>query len=163
MSYLFILLKRSDLTDAVCDCMCESKSCDITTVIEVLNFSLVVQKGMPPKEKCVLVENLYNALLDAGLFSVKNEDHLESIAKLVSTLGAELVYQNEKLSKETESDLTELGKQAMIAAETKLQLAVQLLANEDNDVSTETIQFIQQYLDRVRHSDQEIAGLVIHL
>ena len=113
---------------------------------------------MPPKEKCVLVENLYNALLDAGLFSVKNEEHLESIAKLVSTLGAELVYQNEKLSKETQSDLTELGKQAMIAAETKLQLAVQLLANEDNDVSTETIQFIQQYLDRVRHSDQEIAG-----
>ena len=55
---------------------------------------------MPPKEKCLLVESLYKALVDAGLFNVNSEEHLEAIAKLVSALGSELIFQHEKLTKE---------------------------------------------------------------
>ena len=51
---------------------------------------------MPPKEKCLLVESLYQALSGAGLFNLDNQDNLEGIAKLVSALGTELVHQNEK-------------------------------------------------------------------
>ena len=54
---------------------------------------------MPPKEKCVLVESLYQALKDAGLFELESEENLEGIAKLISTVGTELLHQNEKLLK----------------------------------------------------------------
>jgi len=112
---------------------------------------------MPPKEKCLLVESLYNALNETGLFQVESEDHFEAVAKLVSALGSELVFQNEKLAKDENPELIKIGKDAMLAAEAKLQLAIKFLRNDDNDVAMETIQFIQQYLDRIRHSGQQIS------
>jgi len=145
MAYLFFLLKRDELTDSVCECMCE-----------------IVQKGMPPKEKCLLVESLYNALNETGLFQVESEDHFEAVAKLVSALGSELVFQNEKLAKDENPELIKIGKDAMLAAEAKLQLAIKFLRNDDNDVAMETIQFIQQYLDRIRHSGQQISSDILH-
>ena len=51
-----------------------------------------------------------------------------------------------------DSAAIQLATEALGAAATKLDLAIQLLRNEDNDVSQETLSFIQQYLDRIRHS-----------
>jgi len=59
---------------------------------------------MPPKEKCVLVESLYQALKDAGLFTTDHDENLEDIAKLVSALGSELLQQNVKFEKLDEKD-----------------------------------------------------------
>ena len=108
MTQLFGLLTRPDLCEAVCDCLCESKS-GKSLNFRHLTISLVVQKGMPPKEKCLLVESLYKALTDANLISLDNEENLEGIAKLISAMGAELVHQNEKLCKidgESEAAIT---------------------------------------------------------
>lgn len=117
---------------------------------------LVVQKGMPPQEKCILVEQLYTALVQAGLFTVQAEEHLESIAQLVSALGSELVIQKEKLSTKAASEEEKLlGIEAMKAVAPKLELAIQLLRNEDNDVAKETIKFIQAYLDCLRKAGEE--------
>ena len=114
---------------------------------------------MPPKEKCILVEQLYTALVQAGLFTVQAEEHLESIAQLVSTLGNELVIQKEKLSAKACSDEEkQLGNEAMIAVAPKLELAIQLLRNEDNDVAKETIKFIQAYLDCLRKAGEQPEG-----
>ena len=111
---------------------------------------------MPPKEKCILVESLYTALVDAGLFTIQAEEHLESIATLVSTLGAELVIQKEKLSTKVSSEEDKrLGQEAMAAAGTKLKLAIQLLRNDDADVAKETIDFIQAYLDCLRKAGEQ--------
>ena len=105
----------------------------------------------------MLVESLYNALNETGLFQVESEDHFEAVAKLVSALGSELVFQNEKLAKDENPELIKIGKDAMIAAEAKLKLAIKFLRSDDNDVAMETIQFIQQYLDRIRHSGQQVS------
>ena len=111
---------------------------------------------MPPKEKCILVEQLYTALVQAGLFTVQAEEHLESIAQLVSTLGNELVIQKEKLcAKACSDEEKQLGNEAMIAVAPKLELAIQLLRNEDNDVAKETIKFIQAYLDCLRKAGEQ--------
>ena len=111
---------------------------------------------MPPKEKCILVEQLYTALVGAGLFTTTAEEHLESIAKLVATLGSELVIQKEKLSnKSCSEEEKRLGAEAMAAVAPKLTLAIQLLRNEDNDVAQETIKFIQAYLDCLRKAGEQ--------
>ena len=63
-------------------------------VLQILLISIsVVQKGTPSKEKCILVEQLYTGLVGAGLFTTTAGEHLESIAKLVATLGSELFIQ----------------------------------------------------------------------
>ena len=69
---------------------------------------------MPAKEKCVLVESLYQALKEAGLFTIENDENLEDIAKLVNTFGHELLQQNIKLEKE---DQKEAATNAIRAAE----------------------------------------------
>ncbi|CBY14023.1 unnamed protein product [Oikopleura dioica] len=144
MGKIFELLKRADLAEAVCDCLGE-----------------IVQKGMPPKEKCVLVESLYGALEAARLFGLQEHDELESIAKLICTCGSELMHQNEKFLRLEPPD-QEGACQAMVAGEQKVELAIRLLANEDNDVSVETFDFLQTYIGRARTSNHKIPDEILN-
>lgn len=143
MGNIFEMLKSPDLAEHVCDCLCE-----------------IVQKGMPPKDKCVLVESLYGALQAAGCFALQEHDELESIAKLICTCGSELMHQNEKFIKNDPADL-DGAHQAMVAGERKVELALRLLGHEDNDVSMETLDFLQMYLGRARHAKHIIPDAII--
>ncbi|XP_077449465.1 exportin-T isoform X2 [Stigmatopora argus] len=118
-----------ELREEACDCLLE-----------------IVNKGMDPVDKTKLVESLCAVLQAAGFFHVEREEDVDFLAKfsrLVNGMGQSLVASWTKLAK---AGVAEDANAALDALETKVALALSLLAHPDDDISANVVTFCYEYL-----------------
>ncbi|KAJ8398881.1 hypothetical protein AAFF_G00417890 [Aldrovandia affinis] len=117
------------LREEACDCLFE-----------------IVNKGMDPVDKTKLVESLCQVLQSAGFFNVEQEedvDFLAKFSKLVNGMGQSLVVSWTKLVKVGDVDGAQ---ETLQAVESKVPLALCLLAHEDDEISSNIVGFCYDYL-----------------
>lgn len=117
------------LREEACDCLYE-----------------IVNKGMDPVDKTKLVESLCQVLQSAGFFRIDQEEDVDFLArfsKLVNGMGQSLIISWTKLVKS--GDLKN-AQDTLQSIESKVPLMLQLLVNEDDDISSNIIGFCYEYL-----------------
>uniref|UniRef100_A0A8C5KNW4 Exportin-T n=1 Tax=Jaculus jaculus TaxID=51337 RepID=A0A8C5KNW4_JACJA len=146
INMLLVHMSVEVLREEACDCLFE-----------------IVNKGMDPIDKMKLVEFLCLVLQTAGFFSIDQEEDVDFLArfsKLVNGMGQSLIVSWTELIKN--GDIKN-AQEALQAFKTKVALMLQLLAHEDDDISSTIIGFCYDYLHILKQftvlSDQQKANV----
>uniref|UniRef100_A0A3Q2P848 Exportin-T n=1 Tax=Fundulus heteroclitus TaxID=8078 RepID=A0A3Q2P848_FUNHE len=130
VNLLLSQMSMEDLREEACDCLFE-----------------IVNKGMDPVDKTKLVESLCQVLQSAGFFNIDQQeedvDFLAKFSRLVNGMGQSLVLSWTRLVK---CGSAKEAAAALHAVEAKVPLLLQLLAHEDDDISTNMVGFCYDYL-----------------
>ena len=128
VNLLLKFLTIPSLREAACDCVHE-----------------IVSKGMEPVPKTTLIESFVGVLENAGIFKVEDGDvdFLCKLSKLINGIGLGLITSWQKLAKNGTCRNSET---TMAALEAKVPYLLRFLGDEDDDVSSASIEFATEYI-----------------
>ncbi|CAH1784092.1 unnamed protein product [Owenia fusiformis] len=135
VSVLLQFMSVDVLRESACDCIIE-----------------IISKGMDPLAKMNLIESFTSILDRAGILNPgkdEDPDYLAKLARLVDSIGTNLIINYQKMSKSSNKENADLMLQSI---ENKVQFIFRFLCDEDDDVSGAVANFTHDYISVLKQA-----------